>query len=147
MDDGEESEMVYKSSHGKGPDIVEKALSAVCYLPMGFFIGIAYILLRGRHSESHYFRFNFYQGTLTQFCIMVLNMGSGLILNTLDSLLNLFAALSPTVVSNVHNGLFWFTQLIMAAVSLFLIYGIIWSFRGKYAEIPYISNAIRHNFR
>lgn len=139
--------MIYKSSHGQGPDIVEKALSAVCYLPMGFFIGIAYILLRGKHSESYYFRFNFYQGTLTQFCIAVLNMGSGLVLNTLDSLLNLFAALSPTVVSTLHTGLFWFAQLILAAVSLFLVYGIIWSFRGKYAEIPYISNAIRHNFR
>ncbi|MBZ0187652.1 MAG: hypothetical protein K8F91_15505 [Candidatus Obscuribacterales bacterium] len=134
-----------KANHG--PDFHERAVSSVCYLPLGFFIGIGYILLKGKHNNSHFFRFNFYQAVLVQISMTVLQMGGEAVTGIFTSLIGMFSGVLGSGVATVNSAIVWFASFVIAATGLLLVYGIIWCLLGKYAEIPYISNAIRAQVR
>lgn len=130
------------------PTILEKLMSAACYLPMGFFIGVMYILFKGPGCDDRFFRFNFFQSIIVQILITILQMGS-------ESVTGIFAAIIRGVggafggggVEAVIQAIFMTVHIFVTAFAMLLLYGLIWAILGKYAEIPFISNVVRQNLR
>ncbi len=44
----------------RGPDMVERVISGLCYLSFGL-IGLLYIIVSGKSANSEFFRFHFMQ--------------------------------------------------------------------------------------
>lgn len=129
------------------PDFLEKLISAACYLPMGFFIGVGYILFNGKGANNRFFRFNFFQSVILQISITVINMLS-------QSVVGIFMALMKPILAVMGVDALMITEAVMMtvnyfvqAITLLLVYGLIWAILGKYAEIPFISNVARQNLR
>ena len=74
------------------PDFIEKIISSLCYLPMGFFIGIGYILFNGKGSNNRFFRFHFFQSIILMIMITILQMGSKSVTGIFVALLQIVAA-------------------------------------------------------
>ena len=129
------------------PGIVEKLISSLCYFPMGFFIGIGYILFNGEGSNNRFFRFNFFQSIIVQILITVINVGSQSVTGIFSSFIRAMGGVLGDSTFNVILAINMTVDVFVKAFSLLLIYGIIWALIGKYAEIPWISNVVRQNLR
>ena len=129
------------------PGIGEKAISALCYFPMGFFIGIGYILFNGAGSNNKFFRFNFFQSIILQILITIIQMGSQSVTGIFVSFIKAAGGALGGVPYNVIEAIYMTVGIFVTAFSLLLFYGIIWTILGKYAEIPFISDVVRQNLR
>lgn len=129
------------------PVIIEKIMSAACYLPMGFFIGILYILFKGPGCDDRFFRFNFYQSIMIQILFTVLQYCSTALLGICEAMIVSAGQMAGQDFSNIVFALGNTVSVFLTAFFLLLAYGGIWALIGKYAEIPFISNVVRQNLR
>ena len=130
--------------HSADPDLLEKIISAVCYLPIGFFVGIGYILFNGKGSHNRFFRYNFYQAIFLSVLLLVISEVLKVTDDILISILHSFTGvLGEVTVYRATAAIVWIADILLKALFLLLPYGLIWSLMGKYADIPFISDVIR----
>lgn len=129
------------------PDFIEKIISSLCYLPMGFFIGIGYILFNGKGSNNRFFRFHFFQSIILMIMITILQMGSKSVTGIFVALLQIVAAPFLSDFGVVVEAIYMTVDIFVKAFGLLMVYGLLWALFGKYAEIPFISNVVRQNLR
>lgn len=125
------------------PSILERIIGGVCYLTMGL-VGLLYIIISGRSGQSTFFRFHFLQSIILGIIGVLLNWTSGIFLSLLGGILRMF---SPEIAGTAAYWLDFSIVNILRAAYLLLVYGMIWAFLGKYAEIPFISNLVRQQMR
>ncbi len=128
----------------------ERLAAAGCYLPslLGFFVGIVYILAKGPGCDGPFFRFNFYQGIFLNICMTLIGMiaqgMSGVLIGTLRLCEGLIGS---GAVEFLSTNLILVTAILEAPLILLMPYGIIWSLRGKNAEIYFVSRVARNLLR
>lgn len=132
------------------PTTLEKVIGGLCYLTFGL-AGLLYIILGGRRDQSEFFRFHFLQSILLGIIGLILGWTSSIFVTLVSSIMmamaNFIPAISQELVAQVSAGLSLGLGYIMNAGVLLLLYGMIFSFLGKYAEIPLISNIVRQQLR
>ena len=124
-----------------GPTGLERVISGVCYLTMGF-AGILYIIISGSRSQSQFFRHHFLQAIVLGILGLILNWSSGAFLSILAGIFGLFGGMGG-MSTTVLSGLAEMVSLICKAGYLLLLYGAVLAFLGRFAEIPLISNLVR----
>lgn len=132
------------------PTTLEKVVGGLCYLTFGL-AGLLYIILGGKRDQSDFFRFHFLQSIMLGIIGLILGWTSSifvaLVNGILTTLANFIPSISQQLVVQVGTGVSLGLGYIMNAGLLLLLYGMIFSFLGKYAEIPLISNIVRQQMR
>lgn len=127
----------------RGPSALEKVVSGLCYLTFGL-AGILYIIISGQRNQSDFFRFHFLQSIVVGIIGMILSWSSGVLAGVLTSLI----AMIPG--SGGAQMIYWLSQaigILLKAFNLLLVYGMIWAFLGKIADIPFLSSVVRRQMR
>ncbi len=124
------------------PTKTERIIGGICYLTFGI-AGIIYIVLSGRSSQSSFFRFHFLQSIILGIIGFLFSWASGAFASLAGGMFGLIGSMLPQAAPQI---VYWFSfaiTIIVRAFMLLPLYGMIWSFWGKYAEIPFISNVVR----
>ncbi len=124
------------------PTALERVIGGICYLTLGL-AGLLFIIISGRRGQSQFFRFHFLQSIVVGIIILLVGWTSGVLLSIVAGLLGM---LSPVLGGNgpaVTAWIGWGVDLVLKALNLLVLYGMIWAFLGKYAEIPFISDIVR----
>jgi uncharacterized membrane protein len=138
--------MRWPSSAPKNPEKIEKAMAGLCYLTVGL-IGLLYIILSGKSSQSPFFRFHFLQSIILGVLGCLISWAASIFLSIMLGILGLFgdAANSPTQLLCIGAG--FLGRYGYLAGILLLLYGAVFAFLGRYAEIPIISKLVRQQMR
>lgn len=126
----------------RGPSTLERVIAGICYLTFGL-AGLLYIIISGQRSQSQFFRFHFLQSIVVGIIGFLLSWCSGILVQILGGVLS---ALSPMLGGNGPQVTYWIAQTVVIVGNAFyflLLYGMIWAFMGKFAEIPFISDVVR----
>lgn len=126
----------------RNPDLELKSMCVLSYLSTGI-LGLIYVLFSGKHRNSMFFKFHFYQSMLLGIIWMLLNMGAGGLISTITGLLGLFGSATAPVTAVVGVGLGMAFEGISIVIRLCLLAGIIQSLRGRYLDLPGISKMVR----
>jgi uncharacterized membrane protein len=128
------------------PTTMERVIGGICYLTCGI-AGILYIVLSGKSEQSSFFRFHFLQSIILCIVAFLLSWCSGAFSFVTGGFLGVVSSIDP--VSGVYAGkiLTGLMKAIGIAFALLPIYGMIWCFLGKYAEIPFISRVVYQQLR
>jgi hypothetical protein len=126
------------------PTVAERACAGFSYFTFGV-IGLIYILFFNKSGEqSELFRFHFLQAILLSIFAMLLSYAAG----PMGDLLGQFIRFAPeSIATGLQSGLAWTGLILVNAFRLLLVYGAIFCFLGKFAEVPVISNVVRQNMR
>ncbi|HEY9787218.1 MAG TPA: hypothetical protein V6D17_17645 [Candidatus Obscuribacterales bacterium] len=126
------------------PDTIVRIVSALCYLTVGL-AGIIYIIFQGKHSQAMFFRFHFLQSIILGIIGLLLGWTIGIFVNISEGILGLFPGISNPgqIVGSIAFGM----QMLLNLGSLLMLYGLIFSLIGRYAEIPLISKLVRQQLR
>lgn len=130
----------------RGPSGLERVVGGLCYATFGL-AGLLYIIISGQRSQSQFFRFHFLQSIVVGIIGLLLSWSSNVFIQLFGGLLSM---ISPMLGDNGPTVGFWVTQgisVILNAFYLLLVYGMIWAFIGKFAEIPFISDVVRRQMR
>jgi uncharacterized membrane protein len=92
-----------------------------------------------------FFRFHFIQSMLIGIFACLINLTSSGTFQILGGILGLFN--NPGLANQILSVLALVVELIMKGGMLLCLYGMIWAFMGKYAEIPVISPLVRQKLR
>lgn len=125
------------------PTAAERVVGGLCYFTFGL-AGLLYIIISGKSGQSSFFRFHFLQSIVLSIIGMLLSWCSNVFISLLGSL---FGMLGPELGNQAVGWLALAVTLIVRASFLLLIYGMVWCFMGKYAEIPFISEIVRRQMR
>lgn len=128
------------------PAAVEKVISGLCYLSVGL-IGLLYIILAGKSSQSPFFRFHFLQAILLGILGCLLSWTAGAFISIIGGMLGLLGEAGSSANFWLMSSTSFIIQNVRIAGMLLLGYGAIWAFLGKYAEIPFVSNMVRQQIR
>lgn len=123
------------------PTTIERVIGGICYLTCGI-AGILYIVLSGRSEQSNFFRFHFLQSIILAIVGFLFSWCGGAFNFLTGGLLAVISGIDP--VAGVYAGkiLTGLVRAIILAFGLLPIYGMIWCFLGKYADIPFISRVV-----
>ncbi len=126
------------------PELIERVIAALCYLSFGM-VGLIYILLSGRYSNSYFFRFHFLQSIILGIFAYLLSWAGVAVSGILTGILSLilspfgsaFALLMP-----IEAGIGGLLGLIRIAALGLLMYGCIFAAIGKFAQLPILSKIV-----
>lgn len=124
------------------PSVVERVVGGLCYLTLGL-AGLLFIIISGQRGQSQFFRFHFLQSIIVGIIALLLSWASNVFISLILGLLSMLSGLMGSAAPLVA---YWVTQgltIVLNAFNLLLVYGAIWSFLGKFAEIPFISDLVR----
>ncbi len=125
------------------PSKLEKVAAGLSYFTFGM-TGLLYMLLSKGGTQSQLFRFHMYQAVL----LSILAMLFGWALNPLLSIcFQIMGAIAPQVVQVAGQAVGMISLVLTNTFYLLLLYGAVWAFLGKFAEVPFISNVVRQNMR
>ncbi len=126
------------------PTTMERVIGGISYLTAGI-AGLLYMLLtRTSHDQSMQFRFHTFQSIFLSVILVLFDWGVSFLTHLLLPLLSLGGtAVGGSVTWIFFSGL----SILTKAFYLLFLYGAIMAFLGKFAEVPYISNIVRHNMR
>ncbi len=125
------------------PSKMEKAAAGLSYFTFGM-TGLLYMLLSKGGNQSQLFRFHMYQAVLLSILAMLVNWA----LRPLLSIgFQIMGAVAPAVVPVAELTIGWINLVLTNTFYLLLLYGAVWAFLGKFAEVPLISNVVRQNMR
>ncbi len=130
----------------KEQTVLERVVGGICYLTFGL-AGLLFIILSGKRGQSQFFRFHFLQSIVLGIISLLLSWCSGIFIQMVGSLLS---GLAASGVGAVEQIMFWTQRslyVVITAFNLLLVYGLILSFLGRYAEIPFISDVVRRQMR
>ena len=125
------------------PSTKEKVIGGLSYFTFGV-AGLLYIILDKAANQSQQFKFHFYQSVLLWILSLLVGMGAAPLL---EMLIWGITMISPTAAAYVSSGVGIAAFVLTNAFRLLLLYGAIMAFLGKFAEVPFISNIVRHNMR
>jgi uncharacterized membrane protein len=125
------------------PSAADRVVSGLCYLTMGL-VGLLYIIISGSRGQGQFFRFHFLQSIILGIISLLLSWSSNLFVMFLTSIAGLLGA---DFASQVGGWVVFAVGIVAKAGLLLIVYGTIWAFLGKYAEIPFISNIVRQQMR
>ena len=128
------------------PTVLQRVIAGVCYMTAGL-AGLLYIVISGRSGQSPFFRFHFLQSIIVSIIGLLLSWAGGVLFTILGKLLGMVDAAAPGVGTQIAFWLGMTLDVVMKAGFLLLVYGMIFAFLGKYAEIPFISNLVRQQMR
>jgi uncharacterized membrane protein len=124
------------------PSTTERVIGGLCYLTFGL-LGLLYIIISGRSSQSPFFRFHFLQSIVLGIIGLLLSWTAQVFMSLMGGLLSMLAGAIGPAAMQIAFGLNIAFDAITKACFLLLIYGMLFAFLGKYAEIPFISNLVR----
>lgn len=124
----------------------EKIIAGFCYPTFGV-VGLIYVLLKGRDSQSQLFRFHFIQSILLWIIASLVGWAADPVFAIIRELLKLLDGVWAGGAAITGQVIIFAAIVISKAFYLLLAYGAIWAFLGKFAEIPFISNVVRQNMR
>ncbi|HEY9869545.1 MAG TPA: hypothetical protein V6D08_10305 [Candidatus Obscuribacterales bacterium] len=130
----------------KNPTALERVIAGVCYLTAGL-AGLLYIIISGRSGQSSFFRFHFLQSIILYIIGLLLSWASGILLTLVGGMLGMIDNMSPGLGVQIGSFLGVSIDIGLKVGFLLLLYGMIFAFLGKYAEIPFISNLVRQQMR
>ena len=133
-------------SNEYGPTVLERVVAGICYLTMGL-AGLLFIIISGQRVQSDFFRFHFMQSIIIGIIGLILSWCSGILYQILGGLLGMLA---PALGGAAPQVSYWLGQsitIILNAFYLLLVYGMVWAFLGKFAEVPFISDVVRRQMR
>lgn len=133
---------IYPRFNQQKPETVEKVVSSLCYLSMGL-VGLLYIVIQGRNSQSPFFRFNFLQSIILGIFCWLLSWTEQAVLSILSGIFGLAGGALSNILPTVMTGIVFLTGLITKIGYLFMLYGCIWTLLGKNCEIPFVSRIVR----
>ena len=84
---------------------------------------------------------------ILQISITVINMLSQSVVGIFMALMKPILAIMSVDVNMIDQAVMMTVNYFVQAITLLLVYGLIWAILGKYAEIPFISNVARQNLR
>jgi uncharacterized membrane protein len=123
------------------PTTAERVVGGLSYLTMGF-AALLYILLSKNGNQSQFFRFHMYQSVFLCIVSILAGWAAGPLLNIVLQLVSLVSQPAALGMASVIGVV---AQVIQGAFMLLLLYGAIFAFLGKFAEVPYVSDLIRRN--
>jgi uncharacterized membrane protein len=126
------------------PVTLERIIAGVCYLSAGL-LGLLYIVLSKSKGQSMFFRFHFIQSMMIGVIFFLLNLTSTATFQILHGILSLMN--NPALADQIISVIGLVIEYTMKGGLLLCLYGMIWAFMGKYAEIPVISPLVRQNLR
>lgn len=126
------------------PQLLERVVSGLCYLSMGF-VGLLYLILAGRNQPSSWFQFHFRQSIVLGILSFLIGWTGNILATLLGGVIGLFHAgfIGDQVIVVVVQTF----QLASQLMFLLMGYGLIFALLGKEANIPLISNLVRDNWR
>lgn len=127
-----------------GPEVIERVIGGLCYVTMGL-IGLLYIIFQGKHSNSQFFRFHFLQAILLGIIGLLLQWTVSIFINLFGGIVGLIPGTGSggEIIGTIALVFTW----VLRAASILLLYGMVFAFLGKYAEIPLISKLVRQQLR
>lgn len=125
------------------PSKLEKVAAGLSYFTFGM-TGLLYLLLSKGGGQSQLFRFHMYQAVLLSIVAMLVGWALGPLLSIAFQIMG---AVAPQVVPVAATAIGWTTLVLTNTFYLLLLYGAVWAFLGKFAEVPFISNVVRQNMR
>jgi hypothetical protein len=129
-------------NNNNGPEIKERIVCGFSYLSMGM-VALIYYLFKGGRGASPFFLFHFYQSILAGLFIMMFGWAVGALMSVVKGLLEMVPGAPLHALSWVATGF----MIIQSALWLVLLYGAIFAFLGKLADIPGISKLARMQMR
>jgi uncharacterized membrane protein len=126
-----------------GPTAVERVIAGLCYVTFGM-VGLIYLLVTGKQKQSFFMQFNFLQSILLGLLGLVLSYSVSAIANLLGGTVGL---VNQGAAGLVMSPFALLGAGIQALSFILMLYGAIWAFIGKEAEIPFISKLVRHQMR
>jgi uncharacterized membrane protein len=126
-----------------GPTVVERLIAGLCYVTFGM-VGLIYLIVTGKKNQSNYLQFNFLQSILLGLLGIVLSYSISAIANLLGGTVGLINSGAANVITSPFALL---GAGIKALSFILMLYGAIWAFLGKEAEIPFISKLVRRQMR
>ena len=132
------------SSTGSNAPTIEKIIGGLCYLSAGL-IGLLYIIVSGKSNQSQFFRFHFLQSIILGIMLLLLRFTEKIIVGICSGILEALSGptggASTNAIGYVDMGL----GIVLIVLGLVPLYGMIFCFLGKYANIPFISDLVRRN--
>ena len=126
----------------RNPDLELKLICVLCYLSGGI-IGLIYYLFNGRHRNSMFFKFHFYQAMFLGIIMMLLSMGGGSLMSIISGLLGMFGSVTAGITGTVVTVISMAMAGITLVFNLCLLAGVVQSIRGRYLALPWISPMVR----
>jgi uncharacterized membrane protein len=130
------------TNYQKAPDLKDKLISGFSYLSLGM-IGLVYTLFTGGKDNSPFFRFHFYQSILLGIFWMMIGWTGSALLQVLSGLLGMV----PGAPGSVLGWLGLAFQILQSGLLLVMLYGAVFAFIGKMADVPGISKIARNQMR
>jgi uncharacterized membrane protein len=125
------------------PTTAERICGGLSYLTFGI-AGLLYMILSKSGSQSQLFRFHFFQSVLMSILGMLIGWAAEPLLQIVMSIMG---AVAPSVVSGFASSVGFIAIILTNTFRLALLYGAVWAFLGKFAEVPFISDIVRQNMR
>lgn len=128
------------------PDLVERAVSSLSYITMGF-VGFIWLIV-GLFTNAKlkpFVMYHIFQSVFISLGFTVISLFIGFVSNIL-SFIPLINKIVAQITFLLNMPLFFDYSLIQAFIYVVLIYLAITSFAGQYSYIPWISNIISQNF-
>lgn len=128
-----------------GPATIERVVCAASYLSMGFigFIWLIISALMGKRP-SQYARYHVYQSIFISILVYIISLVGGILLSIVKFI--------PFIGGLVLSLVFWLTQaplvlnsfsIVHFVLTITILYLAIDSFRGKFTQLPWISDMVR----
>jgi uncharacterized membrane protein len=121
------------------PDTKERIVSGLSYLTFGI-AGLLYFIFGGKSSRSPFFNFHFRQSIVLWLLCLLMGMAASALSSILSGTIGL---INGTASNLLVQPLGLAAYLLDKIVYLVSLYGAIWAFLGKYAEVPLVSNLVR----
>jgi len=127
-------------------DMRIRVISALCYLSLGV-VGLIYIILQAKNNESQFFRYHFMQGILIGIFIMLVGWLGSTLGMTFGGILGLFGGATAGIQGTLMLILGLIVQLVTVVGYIAIVYGMVQSLRGKFADMPVVTKIVRNNLR
>jgi uncharacterized membrane protein len=123
-----------------GPSVLERVIAGFCYFSCGL-VGLIYILLTQQtNRQSDFFRFNFLQSIVLGLIGILANYAGNLIIQMLGGAVGMFSAGAADLMTSPIS---LAVALLQGLYYILVLYGAIWAFLGKQAQIPLLTKLVR----
>jgi uncharacterized membrane protein len=125
------------------PTKTERIVAGVSYLTFGI-AGLLYMIFSKRGDQSDWFRFHFIQSIMISVIAALVGWGVGPLSDILVQCLSL---ISKSVAAGAYDVIRVAMEVFSWGTRILLLYGAIFAFLGRFAEVPFISSLVRQNMR
>ncbi|HEY9757964.1 MAG TPA: hypothetical protein V6C97_22550 [Oculatellaceae cyanobacterium] len=123
-----------------GPTVLERVIAGFCYFSCGL-VGLIYILLTGQTGrQTDFFRFNFLQSIVLGLLGILAGYAGNLVIQMLGGAIGIF---SSTAANMMTSPVALLQTLLQGLYYILVLYGAIWAFLGKQAQIPLLTKLVR----